>query len=167
MINNAYRPKKKIEGVVFCMAPSFERVFESPEDIEKHFMKNSGCLNYLLNEGKSLLDDGNVLLELDYPDNFLFLDVDVELFCALDDCLYYDENEGRWGFRLGTIMGKEYLERMDKLTRDWMLNASKEFLFSSPFNLVQQHIPFIEEENIVHCWPISVLGESKKYIRHS
>lgn len=157
IMNEVYRSKQYIRGVVFCMAPSFERAFKNPQDIAHHFTANSGCLNYMKNGGISLLDGDNILMELEYPDNFVFLDVDIELFCALDDCLCINTDSHTWGIQRGMIIGDEYLAKIERLTIDWLNRDSKEFLFSSPVNLVQQHIPFITVENILNMWPVSVL----------
>lgn len=157
LMNHIYKPKKRIEGVVFCMAPSFDTCFRNIDNIENHFLSNPGCSKYFVNEGISLLEGDNIILELNYPDEFLFLDVDVELFCALDECLYINEECKGWQLRRGNFFSEKLMERINKLANDWCKANSKEFLFQNPVNLVQQHIPFIQVDNIVSYYPVSIL----------
>lgn len=155
LINLRYKPDKQIDGAVFCMAPSFNRSFTSIDNIKTHFSLNPLCLRYFVNDGIDLLEGDNVIMELEYPECFSFLDVDAELFCALDDCLYIDYELKGW--RLKQSFSAELMERINRLVNDWCNASSHEFLFSKPANLVQQHVPYIELCNIINYYPISTV----------
>jgi hypothetical protein len=141
------------------MAPSFDRAFKDIDDLRNHFLANPKCLPYFINGGIDLLKGDNLVMELEYPDNFLFLDVDVELFCALDDCLYFDYEAQTWRWRQDEIpFTEELMRKIVKLTNEWRNANSHEFLFSQPANLVQQHVPYIELDNIKNIYPVSELN---------
>ena len=116
------------------------------------FHRNHQKLLFLAKNGKSLIDDNHVLMELRYTEQFNPIPVDIHTFVAFSDYLDYHENEyGQPCLKLTPrLQGDLYYSRIQRQFTCWMNGE-----YGGPFaeesakilrdfeTMVQLHLPYI------------------------
>lgn len=162
-IYNAHN-REKADGLVFAMARTDFRPFASADEIRRLLSDNTDLRDFLRTGRGSLLEEGNVLVRLSYPDSINSVPVDVCAFTAFRPFLARDEEDGVLciAFDMDASPDPDVplldVEVMFPMFRDWASGWSMMRLFRSRTTFLQLHYPSISPDNLTgEEYPATVL----------
>lgn len=153
---------EKHNGLIFCFDDTPERRLNNIDDV-RAFLSSGMRRRFIykagINDDMFDCDEYSVFALDKYPEGLYTLPIDTSYFVALSD---YLNDEGMISrdspakelvIKLGNswVNGDRFL--------GWMLPSTVNGMFSSPSNIMQYHLPYISNKNLVYSVPLCKVVE--------
>ena len=141
-----------LNGLIFTFGSCIESPFENIDEVKTFFKEEPDALCFIKKRNEDFNPEDYELLQLTGYQDIITMPVDIPFFTAMEDLDFDFLEDGRVN-----LVGIKNSYGKDTQTIYNMLNSWLQGIypgkFSTLYNIIQYHLPYIGKENIISRYP--------------